>query len=163
MKKYLLSILLLSTGLVFADGHSADEKKVLAALEAYFEARTNKDWETVVSYESKSGTYGTNSDGSFHKPKTVQTVEDWKNQNVSGTGAVNVHAPEAYELNDDTVFVRYYAEGVVPDGNGGIKPYRTRVTSVWINEKNSWVIKTMHFSSAAYGGTHQTVASDFED
>ena len=58
MKKYLLSSLLVfSTGLVFADGHSADEKKVLAALE-YFDARTNQDWETVVSYESKSGTYG---------------------------------------------------------------------------------------------------------
>ena len=77
MKKYLLSILLLSTGLVFADGHSADEKKVLSALEAYFEARTNKDWETVVSYESKSGTYGTNSDGSFHKPLVIQTVDGW--------------------------------------------------------------------------------------
>ena len=68
MKKYLLICLLVfSTSLVFADGHSADEKKVLAALEIYFDARTNKDWETVVSYESKSGTYGTNSDGSYHQ------------------------------------------------------------------------------------------------
>ena len=76
MKKYLLSsLLMLSTGLVFADAHSADEKKVLAALEAYFDARTNQDWETVVSYESKSGTYGTNSDGSFHKPLVIQTVD----------------------------------------------------------------------------------------
>ena len=33
MKKYLLSVLLVfSTGLVFADGHSEDEKEVLAAL-----------------------------------------------------------------------------------------------------------------------------------
>ena len=164
MKKYLLaSFLLFSTGLVFCDGHSSAEKEVIAKVKTYWVARNSADWSSVVAMSSSTGVLNTNSDGSFHKPKTIQTVEDWKNQNVGGTGVVNVHAPEAYELNDDTVFVRYYAEGVVPDGNGGIKPYRTRVTSVWINEKNSWVIKTMHFSSAAYGGTHQTVASDFED
>ncbi len=99
----------------------------------------------------------------FINQKLFKQSADWENQSVGGTGVINVHAPEAYQLNKDTVFVRYYAEGVVPDGNGGIKPYRTRVTGVWVNEKGSWVIKTMHFSSAAYGGTHQTVASDFED
>ena len=164
MKKYLLSsLLVLSTGLVFADGHSAAEKEVISKISEYWDARNSADWSSVVSMSSATGMLNTNSDGSFHKPKSIQTVADWENQSAGGTGVITVHAPEAYELNDDTVFVRYYAEGVVPDGNGGIKPYRTRVTSVWINEKNSWVIKTMHFSSAAYGGTHQTVASDFED
>ena len=72
--------------------------------------------------------HNTNSDGSFHKPKSIQTEEDWESQSVGGTGVINVHAPEAYQLNKDTVYVRYYAEGVVPNGSGGIKPYRTRVT-----------------------------------
>ena len=36
MKKYLLSILLLSTGLVFADGHSADEKKSSCSIRSLF-------------------------------------------------------------------------------------------------------------------------------
>ena len=68
MNKYLLSgLLILSTSFVFADGHSSAEKEVLKTLATYFDARNASDWDTVVAYESKSGTYGTNSDGSFHK------------------------------------------------------------------------------------------------
>ena len=159
MKKYLLSILLLSTGLVYADGHSADEKKVLAALEAYFEARTNKDWETVVSYESKSGTYGTNSDGSFHKPLAKQTVENWK----KSSGAVTQHFyAEATALADDVVHVRFYSEGMVGD-EGNMSDYRTRVTMNWVRENNKWVVRSAHYSPASYGGVHKTQAGDFED
>ena len=161
MKKYLLSFLLLfSTGLVFADGHSEDEKKVLAALEAYFNARTDQDWETVVSYESKSGTYGTNSDGSFHKPVVIQTAQDWANSNQGGV--INVHYPEAIQLSDDVVFVRFYYEGVT-NVDDVSKPYRTRVTMNWVKENGKWVAKTQHYSSASYGGVHVTQSSDFED
>ena len=161
MKKYLLSFLLLfSTGLVFADGHSEDEKKVLAALEAYFNARTKQDWKTVVSYESKSGTYGTNSDGSFHKPVVIQTAQDWANSNQGGV--INVHYPEAIQLSDDVVFVRFYYEGVTNVGSVS-KPYRTRVTMNWVKESGNWVAKTQHYSSASYGGVHVTQSSDFED
>ena len=86
MKKYLLSTLILfSASFVIADGHTSAEKKVLNALETYFEARNNQDWETVVAYESNSGTYGTNSDGSFHKPVVVQSAQDWANSNQGGT------------------------------------------------------------------------------
>jgi hypothetical protein len=42
-------------------------------------------------------------------------------------------------------------------------PYRTRVTETWVKEMGSWKRKTSHFSSAAYGGVHQTSKSDFED
>ena len=161
MKKYLLSFLLLfSTGLVFADGHSEDEKKVRYALEAYFNARTKQDWKTVVSYESKSGTYGTNSDGSFHKPVVIQTAQDWANS-IQG-GVINVHYPEAIQLSDDVVFVRFYYEGVTNVG-GVSKPYRTRVTMNWVKESGNWVAKTQHYSSASYGGVHVTQSSDFED
>ena len=45
-----------------ADGHLKSEKDVLASLDKYFEARNNNDYATVVSLESKTGTYGTNSD-----------------------------------------------------------------------------------------------------
>jgi len=164
MKNYLLSALLIfSTGFVLADGHSDAEKDVISKISEYWDARNSADWSKVVAMSSSTGMLNTNSDGSFHKPKSVQTEEDWESQSVGGTGIINVHAPEAYQLNKDTVYVRYYAEGVVPNGSGGIKPYRTRVTGVWVNEKGNWVAKTMHFSSAAYGGTHQTVAEDFQD
>ena len=78
MNKYLLSgLLILSTSFVFADGHSSAEKEVLKTLATYFDARNASDWDTVVAYESKSGTYETNSDGSFHKPVVKQSAEDW--------------------------------------------------------------------------------------
>ena len=122
----------------------------------------SEDWDMVVAMSSSSGMLNTNSDGSFHKPKNVQSAEDWASQNAGG-GVINVHGSEAYQLNNTTVYVRYYAEGVVADGDGGMKPYRTRVTGVWVKEGMNWVVKTSHFSSAAYGGTHQTVQADFED
>ena len=163
MNKILLSgLLILSTGFTFADGHSSAEKTVLKNLNAYWDARNSENWDMVVAMSSSSGMLNTNSDGSFHKPKSVQSVQDWEDQNAGG-GVINVHAAEASQLNDTTVYVRYYAEGVVADGNGGMKPYRTRVTGVWVKEGSNWVVKTSHFSSAAYGGTHQTVAADFED
>ena len=124
----------------FADGHSDAEKTVLKNIEAYWEARNASDWDKVVAMSSSAGMLNTNSDG-----------------------VIQVHASEAHQLNDTTVYVRYYAEGVVADGNGGMKPYRTRVTGVWVKEGKNWVVKTSHFSSAAYGGTHQTVQADFED
>ena len=147
----------------FADGHSDAEKTVLKNIEAYWEARNASDWDKVVAMSSSAGMLNTNSDGSFHKPMAAQTASDWERQSAGGTGVIQVHASEAHQFNDTTVYVRYYAEGVVADGNGGMKPYRTRVTGVWVKEGKNWVVKTSHFSSAAYGGTHQTVQADFED
>ena len=158
----------LTTALVFsvasfADAHSDAEKTVLKNIDAYWEARNASDWDKVVAMSSTSGMLNTNSDGSFHKPLNNQTAEDWENQTPVVAGLVGVYASEAHQLNSSSVYARYYAEGVVPDGNGGVRPYRTRVTSVWVMEDSKWVMKTSHFSSAAYGGTHQTVQEDFED
>ena len=158
-----LSLALIFSVAVFADGHTGAEKTVLKNIEAYWEARNTSDWDKVVALSSSSGMLNTNSDGSFHKPMATQTASDWERQSAGGTGVIQVHASEAHQLNDTTVYVRYYAEGVVADGNGGMKPYRTRVTGVWVKEGKNWVVKTSHFSSAAYGGTHQTVQADFED
>ena len=85
MKYITLTIGLLFFSFVNADGHLQSEKDVLVLVDKYFEARNNEDYETVVSLESRSGTYGTNSDGSFHKPKQISSVEQWKrfNQNMS--------------------------------------------------------------------------------
>ena len=90
MNKFLFSgLLILSTSVVFADGHSSAEKEVLKTLATYFEARNASDWETVVAHESKSGTYGTNSDGSFHKPVVMQTAEDCATSGQGGS--LNIH------------------------------------------------------------------------
>ena len=47
---------------LFADGHMSAEKDVLKSMNAYFDARNNENWSEAVKYESKSGTYNTNSD-----------------------------------------------------------------------------------------------------
>jgi len=161
--RYVILCMALFTSLSFADSHTSAEQTVLANIDAYWVARNTKDWETVVALSSAEGMYNTNSDGSFHKSVGTATVEDWARTTPGDAGTVVVHFSEAHQLNDSTVFARYYAEGVTPDGNGNFKPYRTRVTSVWVLEGDDWVAKTMHFSSASYGGVHQTQATDFED
>ena len=161
MNKYLLSgLLILSTSFVFADGHSSAEKEVLKTLATYFDARNASDWDTVVAYESKSGTYGTNSDGSFHKPVVKQSAEDWATSGQGGS--LNIHYPEAIQIADDVVYVRFYSEGMV-GSDGNMSDYRTRVTMNWVKEDGKWVVKSAHYSPASYGGVHKTQASDFED
>ena len=161
MRKYLLgTLMLVTTSFVIADGHTSAEKKVLDALETYFEARNNQDWKTVVAYESNSGTYGTNSDGSFHKPVVIQSEEDWANSSQGGT--LNIHYPEAIQLSEDVVHVRFYYEGIIETA-GVSKPYRTRVTMNWVKEDTKWVLRSAHYSPASYGGVHKTQAGDFED
>ena len=113
-----------------------------------------------MALESKTGTYGTNSDGSFHKPKQIPSVEQW--EKFDQGGITNVFYPEAIQLSDTVVLARFYAEGVVTAG-GNASDYRTRVTMNWIKEDGSWVVKSQHYSPANYGGVHKTQAADFEE
>ena len=154
----ILSILFFSV--VSADGHLQSEKEVLTSLDKYFDARNNNDYETVVALESKTGTFGTNSDGSFHKPKQIPSVAQW--EKFDQGGITNVFYPEAIQLSDTVVLARFYAEGVVTAG-GNASDYRTRVTMNWIKEDGSWVVKSQHYSPANYGGVHKTQAADFEE
>ena len=155
--RILLLLSLFITFNSFASDHSGD-KAVLAAVEKYYAARTAEDFATQVAMESKSGVYSTNSDGSFHKPVQTLTVADYEKN--AAIGLNHVYFPEAVKLSDDAYFVRFYYEGVVGENN---QPYRTRVTTTWVKEMGKWVLKTQHYSSAAYGGVHQTTRSDFED
>ncbi len=160
MKYITLIIGMFFFSVVNADGHLKSEKDVLVLVNKYFEARNNEDYETVVALESRSGTYGTNSDGSFHKPKQISSIEQWKRFNQGGV--TNVYYPEAIQLSDDVVFVRLYAEGMVEAG-GNASDYRTRVTMNWVRENGNWSLKSQHYSPANYGGVHQTQAADFDD
>tara|TARA_Y100000817_G_C16738844_1_gene491474 strand:- start:148 stop:630 length:483 start_codon:yes stop_codon:yes gene_type:complete len=160
MKKIFLILGLFIAYSASADGHLKSEKDVLASLDKYFEARNNNDYATVVSLESKTGTYGTNSDGSFHKPRQIPSVEQW--EKFDQGGITNVFYPEAIQLSEGVVLTRFYAEGVVTAG-GNSSDYRTRVTMNWVKEDGNWVIKSQHYSPANYGGVHQTQAADFED
>ena len=159
--RYIIAILsILFFSVVSADGHLQSEKEVLTSLDKYFDARNNNDYETVVALESKTGTYGTNSDGSFHKPKQIPSVAQW--EKFDQGGITNVFYPEAIQLSDSVVLARFYAEGVVTAG-GNASDYRTRVTMNWIKEDGNWVVKSQHYSPANYGGVHKTQAADFEE
>jgi len=162
-----IPVLALAASLVFtpalADNHEGSQAAVKAAIEAYWAARAAKDATAVADLESRSGSLGTNSDGSFHKPLIVSTAESWaKNMKISG-GLVIPFFIETTELSPTIVYARYYAEGMTGEGSR-VVPYRSRVTSIWIKEKDGkWRMKSSHFSSAAFGGTHVTVPTDFED
>jgi ketosteroid isomerase-like protein len=166
-KTTFVSALLASTLIsipAMADNPGSSEATVKAAIGAYWDARNAKDAATVAEMESRSGTLATNSDGSFHKPLTIPTAEFWaKSMKVSG-GITVPHFVETTELSPTIVYARYYVEGLLAAGGGRDTPYRTRVTNVWVKEKDGkWRMKAGHFSSAAYGGTHVTNSTDFED
>ena len=129
MKNVILIVGIFFVTFLSADGHLKSEQDVLIALEKYFEARNDNDYETVVSMESKTGTYGTNSDGSFHKPRQVPSVEQW--EKFDQGGITNVFYPEAIQLSEGVVLARFYAEGIVTAG-GNSSDYRTRVTMNWV-------------------------------
>tara|TARA_Y100000813_G_C24095596_1_gene320337 strand:- start:197 stop:682 length:486 start_codon:yes stop_codon:yes gene_type:complete len=139
---------------------SKAEEEVAIAFEKYFDARANQNWDTVAALESATGTYNSNSDGSFHKALSKTTAAQWK---ASGqAGALNIYYPEFAELSDDVVYVRFYYEGIAINGTKS-SDYRTKVTQNWIKENGKWVVKTQHYSPAQFGGVHITVASDFEE
>ena len=155
--KYIFSFLMIFTIYASADDH-ADEVAVLTAVEKYYEARIDRDFKTMVTMESKNGVCSTNSDGSFHKACEVSTVAKYTKNYPDGLNSV--YFPEATMLTEDAYLVRFYYEGVVGEND---QPYRTRVTTTWVKEDGNWVLRSQHYSSAAYGGVHQTVRSDFED
>ena len=160
MKKITIFIGLLMATTLYADTNLSEEKEVLNSLEKYFNARNKQDYRTVISLESRTGIYNTNSDGSFHKTKQITSVESWKRSNQGGV--INVFYPQAIQLSEDVVFVRFYFEGVAEAG-GQTSDYRTRVTMNWTKEDGKWVVKSQHYSPANYGGVHQTQMGDFEE
>ena len=144
----------------FADNHTdSSEAEVLKVLSAYMDARNTRDFNAVIAMSSKTGTLDTNSDGSFHKPQTKQTIEGWEK---SGDAITQYYYPEATAITDDVVHVRFYSEGMVGN-DGNMSDYRTRVTMNWIKEGGNWVLSSAHYSPASYGVVHKTQASDFED
>ena len=139
---------------------SKAESEVAMAFTKYFDARESQDWDTVAAMESASGTFNTNSDGSFHKALAKQTAAQW---GASGQlGSLNTYYPEFSQIADGVVYVRFYYEGVAQNGSIS-SDYRTRVSQNWVKEEGKWVVKTSHYSPAQFGGVHITVASDFED
>ena len=156
---FILAIMSIST-FGFADNHTdSSEAEVLKVLSAYMDARNTRDFNAVIAMSSKAGTLDTNSDGSFHKPQTKQTIEGWEK---SGDAITQYYYPEATAITDDVVHVRFYSEGMVGN-DGNMSDYRTRVTMNWIKEGGNWVLSSAHYSPASYGGVHKTQASDFED
>jgi ketosteroid isomerase-like protein len=143
-----------------ADNHSSNEQSVLNALEQYQKAINSADWDAVVDLQSDTGTYQSNSDGSFHKPLAINTKSDWQKA-FQKNSMTSFFYPEAVSISDNVVLVRAYSEGVI--GGDSPTPYRTRVTMVWITENNGWVIKSSHWSPANFGGVHRTQATDFVD
>ena len=127
----------------------------------YWAAFSRMDAEAAVAMQSSKGSYSTNSDGSFHKPVRIASVEETKKNLSNYSGLLSVYYPEAIILSEDVVLTRYYLEGLTKSGEG-TKPYRTRATHIWVNEDGKWLTRSMHFSPANYGDVHVTQPSDFK-
>ena len=151
---------LLSTG-VYAQ--SSAEKQAVDAIEKYWQARNEQDFQTQVNLISDKGTLNANSDGSFFQTSPKVDAKQLEEQTAGASQSTKVFYPEATELGKDVVMVRYYLEGVVESPAGTVPNYRTRVTTVLVKESGSWKLRSWHFSPLHDGGRHLTTKTDFED
>ena len=94
-------------GIARADGHGGAEDAVAAAIGEYWAARNAADHKTVANLESPAGIYGTNSDGSFHKPFAASSPDDWKRNMAGQKNNMQVFYLEAHEIADGVVYARY--------------------------------------------------------
>ncbi len=152
-------LVLLSAG-VYAQ--SAAEKEALDVIEKYWQARNDQDFETQADLTSNSGTLDANSDGSFFRASPKASAEELE-ELQTGSQATKVFYPEATELGDGVVMVRYYLEGVVESPEGTVPNYRTRVTTAVVKESGGWKLRAWHFSPLHDGGRHLTSKTDFEE
>ena len=151
--------ILLSSG-VYAQ--SAAEKEALDVIEKYWEARNSQDFKTQADFASAKGTLDANSDGSFFRTSSKASAEELAEQ-MDGSQSTKVYYPEATELGDGVVMVRYYLEGFVESPAGTVPNYRTRVTTALVKESGGWKIRAWHFSPLHDGGRHLTYKTDFEE
>lgn len=152
-------LVLLSAG---AYAQSTAEKEALDVIEKYWQARNSQDYKTQADLASEKGTLDANSDGSFFRSSPKVSADELAKQ-LAGSQSTRVYYPEATELSDDVVMVRYYLEGVVESPAGTVPNYRTRVTTALIKESGGWKIRAWHFSPLHDGGRHLTYKADFED
>ena len=145
-----------------AYAQSNAEKAALDVVEKYWQARNDEDLQTQVDLTSEKGTLDANSDGSFFRTSPKQSVAELEEQMV-GTQATKLFYPEATEIANGVVMVRYYLEGVIESPMGTVPNYRTRVSTVVVKESGAWKMRAWHFSPLHDGGRHLTAPTDFEE
>ena len=120
------------------DSSKAGGNVCIKQVQDYWAAFSRMDADAAVAMHSPKGVYGTNSDGSFHKPLKVTSVEQMKENFLNYSGLWKVYYPEAIALSKDVILTRYYLEGLSKAG-ASTTPYRTRVTHTWVNENGKWL------------------------
>jgi hypothetical protein len=145
-----------------AVAQSNAEKAALDVVEKYWQARNDRDFETQVDLTSEKGTLDANSDGSFFRTSPKASVEELEEQ-MAGSQSTRLFYPEATELANGVVMVRYYLEGVIESPMGTVTNYRTRVTTVVVKESGGWKMRAWHFSPLHDGGRHLTAPTDFDE
>lgn len=145
-----------------AYAQSSAEKAALDVIDKYWQARNDQDLQTQVDLTSDNGTLDANSDGSFFRTSPKPSVEELE-ELMLGTQATKVFYPEATEIADGVVMVRYYLEGVIESPMGTVPNYRTRVSSILVRESGDWKMRAWHFSPLHDGGRHLTAPTDFEE
>ena len=140
---------------------NTDANTCVKHVQDYWAAFSRMDADAAIALHSAKGVYATNSDGSFHKPVKITSVEEMKKNFLTYSGLWTVYYPEAISLSNDVILTRYYLEGLSKAG-ASKTPYRTRVTHIWVKENGKWRTRSWHFSPSTYGGVHVTQSSDFK-
>ena len=152
-------LVMLSAG---AYAQNSAEKAALDVGQKYWQARNDQDFKAQVDLTSEKGTLDANSDGSFFRTSPRVSAEELEKL-MLGTQSTRVFYPEATEIGNGVVMVRYYLEGVIESPAGTVPNYRTRVTTVVVKESGGWKMRAWHFSPLHDGGRHLTTKTDFEE
>ena len=95
---------------------NTDANTCVKHVQDYWAAFSRMDADAAIALHSAKGVYATNSDGSFHKPVKITSVEEMKKNFLTYSGLWTVYYPEAISLSNDVILTRYYLEGLSKAG-----------------------------------------------
>ena len=142
-KSKLLSIILFSASLLFAD----DKSEVADKVKKHWSYQNEKNWKKFVSTLHPEGTMNGDSNGSFWYIQQ-STVAAWtEGQSPSNKFNFNPRYIEVDVLEKGKVAVAYYYLVGSYMINGVEKSdYRTRVSQILVKDGDEWKIKSGHFT-----------------
>ena len=142
-KSKLLSIILFSASLLFAD----DKSDVADVVKKHWPYQNEKNWKKFVSTLHPEGTMNGDSNGSFWYIQQ-STVAAWtEGQLPSNKFNFNPRYIEVDVLEKGKVAVAYYYLVGSYTINGVEKSdYRTRVSQILVKDGDEWKIKSGHFT-----------------
>ena len=144
MIRFLLLICLFSLNL-FSDNNEEALKETLIK---FWEARNERNYETIFFYESKIGAItGSSSENHFYidPPPDFKSVLDYYSKVESNVTPSNI---KIIKLSDTVYLTLYYLSGSYKYSNGRVNTeYKTRASNIWFYEDGGFKLYYKNFTN----------------